>query len=116
MMALNPNATTTSSQGYHLRIALASLRGTGPLEQVIDHVLEHGCVELVDDLLAVALRENQLGVPQDREMARDRRPSGRKFLGDLPGGLRALPEELEDVATSRVGQCLERGLHGRIIS
>src|SRR5437868_5773533 len=53
--ALKPNASPTSSQGYHLRIAFSPLGGTGPLEQVVDDVLEHGGVELVDDLLAVAL-------------------------------------------------------------
>src|SRR6185503_4389784 len=62
--ALKPNASPTSNQGYHLRIAFSPLGRTGPLEQVVDHVLEYGGVELVDDLLAVALRENESGVAQ----------------------------------------------------
>src|SRR5690349_5868003 len=60
-----------------------ALRGTNPVEQMLNEILKDGGVQLVDDLLAVALGEDESRVPQRAEVTRDRRPRGRKLFGDL---------------------------------
>src|SRR3982751_2944809 len=109
-------ASTTTDSGYHLRIALASRPAAlaarlDPFEEMLDEVVEYGGVELVDDLLALPLRDDQPGVAELTEVARDRRPRRREMLGDVTGRLRPVLQQAEDVPAGRVGECLERVVH-----
>src|SRR6185503_12470298 len=116
------SAATTKASGSHLRIlatscaaatgrvVAAAFGGADPLEQVVDEVLEDGGVELVDDLLAAALGENEAGVAERAEVARDGGPGGREVLGDLAGRARSVAEESEDLAAGGVGEGAE-GVH-----
>ncbi len=82
-----------------------------PAEEMLDEVLDDRCVELVADVLTVARRQDEPGVAQDGQVARDRRPARREGLGDLARALGAGLEELEDPPPCRVGQGLEDGVH-----
>lgn len=100
----------------HLRMLASArlaraLRGANPLDQMVDEVLEHGGVELVDDLLAVALGENEPGVAEHAEVPGDRGPRRGKVFGDFTRCARSVAQELEDVAARGVGECAEDGLH-----
>ena len=98
------------------RVAAAAFRGTHPFEQVVDEVLEDGGVELVDDLLAAALGENEAGVAECAEVAGDGGPGGWEVVGDLAGRARSVAEEAEDFAAGGVGEGAE-GVHaGQSIS
>ena len=77
---------------------------------MLNEVLEDGGVELVHDLLAVALGENEPRLAKAGEVARDGRPRGGKVIGNLPGGLRTIAEESEDLAAGGVGEGAE-GIH-----
>src|SRR5918998_3819153 len=81
--------------------------GAGPLEQVLDEVVENGRVELVDDLLPVPLREDEARVAQHGQVPRDGRPRRREALGDLAGGLRAVAEQAQDLTTGGVAEGAE---------
>src|SRR5690349_8080817 len=88
----------------------AILRGTNPVEQMLNEILEDGGVQLVHDLLAVALGKDEARVAKRAEVARDRRPRGRKLLGDLAGRLRPIAEQPEDLPAGRVGE-RTKGIH-----
>src|SRR6266567_1498055 len=98
-------ARTTSTMGYHLRIAFSPGFGARlrPVEEVFDEVVEHGRIELIDDLLPVALRQNEVGVAQHGEVPRDRGPRRREAFGDLPRRARSVAQQAKDLAPGRVG-------------
>jgi len=77
---------------------------------MIDEVLKDSGVELVHDLLAVALGENEPGVAKRAQVARDGRPRRWKLVSDLAGGFGPVPEEAKDLAPGGVGQRTE-GIH-----
>src|SRR6266508_474865 len=79
-------------------------------EQVEDEsgdVLEHGCVERVDELLSPSLAADQIGGLQHVEMVRERTLGHRETLGDPAGSLRAGLQEFQDPAPARVRKSLE---------
>src|SRR4051812_37230641 len=95
--------------GYHLRIALASALAArlDPFEEVLDEVVEDGGVELVDDLLALSLGDDETGVAELPEVPRDGGPGSWEMVGDFARGLRTVFEETEDVAAGGIGQGFE---------
>src|SRR5438477_12888463 len=109
-----PNEMRIRTAGYHLRIALASgfAGWLDPVEQVFDEVLEYRGVELVDDLLAISLGDDEPRIAQNGEMARNGRPGARKGLSDLPGRARPVAQQAEDVAPGWVGEGFEGIVHG----
>src|SRR5215510_3152582 len=110
-------AIATRKTGYHLRIALSSgpaARRLHPIENVLDEVVEHRGVELVDDLLTLALGAHQLGVAQLREVPRHGGPRRREVLGDLAGRARPVAQEPENLPSRRVGQCSEGVIHRQV--
>ena len=60
------------SNGIHLRILSPRAK---PLDEMFDYVLEYGRVQLINDVLPIALGEDQLGVLEHAEVARDRGPA-----------------------------------------
>src|SRR5471032_1212688 len=97
---------TRRTAGYHLRMSLASRFSARfyPVEDVLDEVVEDGGVELVDDLLAVALGQNQSGVAQLPQVPRDRRPRGGEVRRDLAGRARSIAQQAENLPTSRISE------------
>ena len=89
----------------------AFLRGTHPVEEMVDEILKDRGIELVHDLLAVALGENEPGVAQCAEVPRDGRPRGGEVLSDLAGGFGSVAKEVQDLAPRRIGERAE-GVHG----
>src|SRR5256885_644484 len=112
------SAMTMRIGASHLRIfpsaagsrAAARLRRTNPVEQMLNEVLEDGGIELVHDLLAIPLGEDEPRVAERAEMARDGRPRRWKLLGDLTGRFRSVAEQVEDLPSGRVGEGTE-GIH-----
>src|SRR5690349_5814955 len=90
-----------------------ALRGTNPVEQMLNEVLEDGGIQLVHDLLAVALGESESRVAERAEVTRDRCPCRGKLLGDLAGRLRPVAQQPEDLPASRVGE-RAKGVHAPI--
>src|ERR1700694_1449617 len=90
--------------GIHLRIWSPRAK---PLDEVFDDVLKHGRIQLVHDVLAIPLGQNQLRVLQHAEMTRDGSPAGAELLGDLPRGARSGAQKLEDLAPGWVGEGAE---------
>src|SRR5690348_10562014 len=71
------NAQTTRTAGYHLRMLASRWFGRpDPFEQVLHHVLEDCRIQLVDDLLPIALGEDEPRVTEHAEVARDGGPGG----------------------------------------
>jgi len=87
------------------------LRCVDPVEHVLDDFLEYGRVQLVPNALPIALGQHEPGVPEDAEMSRDGRPRGREAFGNLAGRARSCSQELEDFATSGVGEGAEDVVH-----
>ena len=83
----------------------------GPFEDLFDHVVEHGGVELVDDLLPLSLGDDQARVAELPEVSRDGGPGRGEVFGDVARCLWAVPEEAEDVAASGVGEGFEGVAH-----
>ena len=110
-MALRTTYRTRRTGAYRLRTLPPRRRGTGPLHDLLDDVVEDGGVELVDDLLSVTLGENEPGVAEHAEVPGDRGPRRRKVFGDFTRCARSVAQELEDVAARGVGECAEDGLH-----
>src|SRR5690349_4376594 len=105
-------ASRRMSGAYHLRtFPPSSGRWACPLHDLLEDIVEHGGVELVDDLLAVALGENEPGVAEHAEVARHGRPRGWEMLCDLARGARSVAEQLEDVASGRVSDCAKNVFH-----
>lgn len=77
---------------------------------MLNEILEDGGVELVHDLLAVALGENESRFTKPGEVARDGRPRSGKVVGNVPGGLWTITEESQDLATGGIGERAE-GIH-----
>src|SRR5262245_21938927 len=63
-------------------------RRSGPLHQMLHEVLEDGRVDLVMDLLAAPFGDDEAGVAEDREVARDGRPARVEARRDVAGGAR----------------------------
>src|SRR5207302_6407427 len=87
------------------------------LEQRPDQVLEDRAVEGVDDVLALALGQDEARLPQHRQMARDGRLREMKALHQRADGVRPGREQAEDLAAGAVGERAEGGvgfLHMRI--
>src|SRR6476660_1860220 len=104
---------TTSTNGYHLRMTLSSglaLR-LHPFEHVLDQVVEHRGIELVDHLLSAPLREDESCLAERREMPRHRRPRRRKSIGDLAGRFGSVTQHLDDLSPSGIGERFERSVH-----
>src|ERR1041385_4727690 len=101
--------------GNHLRIAFSSRFAARlhPVEYVLDEIVEHRGVELVDDLLSLALRKHEVGVAKLREMTRYRRPRRREVLGDLTRRARSVAQQAQDLAPRWIGQGSECVVHGR---
>ena len=83
---------------------------------MLNDVLEDTRVELVDDLLADAGRENKLCVAEDGEVPRDSGPRGVEMVGNFAGREWTLFQEAKNIPSGGVGKCLERGVHDCIIS
>ena len=77
---------------------------------MLDDVLKHGGIQLVHDMLSVPLCQNQLRVFQHAEVARDGRPAGAEFFGDLSRGARSGAEKLEDLTPGWIGEGAEDGV------
>src|SRR5437868_6118299 len=86
------------------------LRRPHPVEQMLNEVLEDGGIQLIHDLLAVALGEDEPRVTESAEVPGDGGPGGRELLGDLAGGLGSVAEQAENLASRRVGERAE-GIH-----
>src|SRR4029077_2547584 len=97
-----------------LRPAARRFRGTHPVEQMIDEVLEDGGVQLVHDLLSVALRENEPGIAERAEVSGNGGPGRGELIRDLAGRLGSVAEEVKDLAPGRIGERAE-SVHGRMI-
>src|SRR5512146_1686514 len=93
------NVITTSRAGYHLRMALSSGFGARrhPIQDVVDQILEHRRVELVDDLLSLPLGQHESGVAELGEVSRYGRPRGRESRGDLARRARPVAQEAQDL-------------------
>src|SRR4029079_10785124 len=78
--------------------------GPGPLNQMLDHILEHRRVQLVPDFLAVTLGGDEAGVSEHGEVPRDGGPAGMELIGDLAGCQRTVAEQPEDAAPRLVGE------------
>src|SRR3954469_1543169 len=91
-----------------------SLRRPDPVEQMLNEILEDGGVQLVHDLLAVALGKDEPRVAEGAEVTRDRRPGSGELLGDLAGRLRAIAQQPEDLTTRRVCK-RAKGVHAQIL-
>src|SRR4029079_13681184 len=79
-----------------------AFRGANPVEQMFDQVLKDGGVQLVHDLLAVALGEDESRVAERAEVTRDRRPRGRELVRDLAGRLGTVAQQPEHLQPGRV--------------
>src|SRR5688572_3443601 len=99
------------SIGYHLRIGSSSVLGSHPVEEILDELLDDCGVDLVDDLLPLALRQDEAGFAKHSEVARHGRPARGEVFGDGAGGLRSFAEEPEDLAARRVAEGTERIVH-----
>src|SRR4030095_16983262 len=112
-MAEAATLISTRTAGYHLRMSLppgfAARRH--PFQNVLDEILEHRRIQLVDDLLPVALRENEPGVAEHAQVARDRRPRRREVIGDVAGRARTIAQETQYLAARRIGQGTEGSIH-----
>jgi hypothetical protein len=80
---------------------------------MLNQVLKYGRIQLVHDLLAVALGENEPSIAQRAEVTGDGSPGGREVLGDLAGALGPIAEEAEDLAAGGIREGTE-GVHARI--
>ena len=81
---------------------------------MLDHVLEHGHVELIDDLLAHSSGDDEVRMPEHGEVPGDGGPGGVKVLGDLAGGTGPVAQEAEDVPAGGVGEGAEGFVHAVI--
>ena len=79
----------------------------GPVNQMLNQVLEDRGVQLVANLLPAPLGDDETGVAQHREVARNRGPARVEPIRDVAGGQRAVPQQRENVAPRLVGQCAE---------
>jgi hypothetical protein len=69
-------------------------------------------IQLVDAVAAFAVFANEVGAAQQAEMFRNRWTGDGKSAGDLPRGLAAAAEQIQNGASCRVGESLEGGLVG----
>src|SRR4051812_3804868 len=92
-----------------------ALRRPNPVEQMLNEVLEDGGVQLVHDLLAVALGEDEPRVAEGAEVTRDRRPGSGELLGDLAGRLGTITQQPEDLPAGGVGE-RAKGVHAANIA
>ncbi len=69
-------------------------------------------IELVDAVPALALLADQMRAAQQAQVLGDSGTGDRKGAGDLPGGLAATAEKIEDGAANGIGEGLEGGLGG----
>jgi hypothetical protein len=71
---------------------------------MLDDVLEHGRIELVCDFLPATFADDEPGIPQHREMPRNRRPTRVEPVGYLTRRHGTLAQERQDLTTRVVGQ------------
>lgn len=77
---------------------------------MLNEIMEDRAVQLIHDLLSIALGEYELGVPKRSEVSGDRRPCRRKVVGDLARALGAVAEQAENLAPGGIGEGTE-GVH-----
>src|SRR5687767_16034537 len=105
----NATAAATKNIGSHLRIGPPSR--LGPVEEMFDDFVEHRRVELVANVLSVALRKDEVAVAEDTEVPRHRGPRGREAIRDLARGTRPGTQQLQYLAPRRVGERAEDIVH-----
>src|SRR6266566_109834 len=107
-------ATATAAitrPNQRLRIVCSPKAG----HEVAHDLLKDGRVQPVADELPFALGGDEVGRLEHAEMVRHRRERDRELLRDLARGEILGGEQLEDLATSRVGQSAkQRIIHGEI--
>lgn len=79
---------------------------------MLDEILEDGGIELVYDLLAITLGEDEARIAEGAEVARDRCPRRRELFGDLARRFRSVAEQVQNLAPRWIGERAE-GIHGR---
>jgi len=81
---------------------------------MLHQILEDGRIQLVMDFLTFAPGADEAGVPENRQMARDGRPTRCESRRDLARRPRTTPQHAQDVPAGLVGECLKRCLrsHG----
>ena len=67
-------------------------------------------IQLVDTVAALALLTDQMRAAQQAQVLGDSWTGDGKGAGDLPGGLPAATEKIEDGTASGIGECLKGGL------
>jgi hypothetical protein len=107
-----PSMATTPAAGIHCR-TFERMSGSwpDPVEHVLDELVKDRRVELVAHLLPISLGQDELGVAENAEVARDRRPRRAELTGDLTGGSRSVAKQAQDCATSRIGERSKGGVH-----
>lgn len=78
---------------------------------MFDDFLENGGIQLVSDALPVTLGKDEVRIPEDAEVSRDRGPCGGELLGDLARGVRATAKQLQYLAARRVSEGSKDGVH-----
>src|SRR6185369_10705836 len=96
------------SNGIHLRMLSPRLE---PLDETFNHILKHGSVQLVNDLLSIALGQDQPRVLEYAQVAGDGWPAGAELVSDL--ARRAWPgaKQLEDLTAGWIGKRAENVVH-----
>src|SRR5262249_6465795 len=99
--------------GYHLRMTLPSgfAFRLHPFEHVLNEIVEHRGVQLIDHLLTAPLREDEACLAQGREVTRYRRPRSWKAVGDLARCFGSITQHLDDLASRWIGERLESSVH-----
>lgn len=101
---------------FGLDECLEIVQRTGPedtilLDPGIDRAQGLG-IQLVDPIAAFAMLANQMGPAKEAQVLRDCRPGDGKGAGDLPGGLAAAAEKIENRPAGGIGKGLESDLAG----
>ncbi len=90
------------------RAASSARRRTSPVDQMLNHVLEDRCVQLVSNLLPVAFRHYEAGIAKHRKVPRDGRPARVESDGYVSRRQRPVAEQPEDLPPRLVSQRAER--------
>lgn len=83
-----------------------------PLDQMLNQVLENRGIQLVSNLLTMALGYDQASVAEHGKMPGDGRPARAEASGDISRSKGPITQQPEDVTSGLVGECAKRLIRG----